>query len=104
MTSKRDRKAAFIFIIAVGFVSLFADMTYEGARSVVGPFLKDLGASATQVGIIAGADERGPSVVDQRHRAVVTFHYRFPWNFTAGTLAMFASSRPFNATTGVDNN
>lgn len=51
-----------------------------------------------------GEEERGPSVVDQRHRAVVTFHYRFPWNFTAGTLAMFASARPFSATTGVDNN
>ena len=51
-----------------------------------------------------GEEERGPSVVDQRHRAVVTFHYRFPWDFTAGTLGMFASARPFNATTGVDNN
>jgi hypothetical protein len=51
-----------------------------------------------------GEEERGPSVVDQRHRAVVTFNYRFPWNFTAGTLAMFASARPFSATTGVDNN
>jgi len=51
-----------------------------------------------------GAVERGPSVVDQRHRAVVNFHYRFPWNFTAGTLGMFASGRPFNATTGIDNN
>jgi Carboxypeptidase regulatory-like domain/TonB dependent receptor len=51
-----------------------------------------------------GEVERGPSVVDQRHRAVVNFHYRFPWNFTAGTLGMFASARPFSATTGVDNN
>ena len=25
-------------------------------------------------------------------------------NFTAGTLSQFASARPFNATTGVDNN
>ena len=49
-------------------------------------------------------EERGPSVVDQRHRAVVTFHYRLPWNFSAGMLGMFASARPFNATTGVDNN
>ncbi|HEY3104979.1 MAG TPA: MFS transporter [Pyrinomonadaceae bacterium] len=57
MTSKSQRKSAFTFIVAIGFVSLFADMTYEGARSVVGPFLKDLGASATQVGIIAGAGE-----------------------------------------------
>jgi len=51
-----------------------------------------------------GEEERGPSVVDQRHRAVVQLHYRFPWNFTAGTLGMFASARPFNATTNVDNN
>src|SRR6185369_14515491 len=51
-----------------------------------------------------GGEERGPSVVDQRHRAVMTFTYRFPYNITAGTVSMFASSRPFNATTGVDNN
>jgi len=57
MTSKPDRKAAFRFIVALGFVSLFADMTYEGAHSVIGPLLKDLGASATQVGIIAGLGE-----------------------------------------------
>lgn len=51
-----------------------------------------------------GEIERGPSVVDQRHRAVITFNYRFPWDFTAGTVTMLASARPFNATTGVDNN
>jgi len=51
-----------------------------------------------------GAVESGPSVVDQTHRAVMNFHYRLPWNFTVGTLGMFASGRPFNATTGVDNN
>ncbi len=51
-----------------------------------------------------GEEERGPSVVDQRHRAVITFSYRFPFNITAGTLTQLASARPFNATTGVDNN
>ncbi len=51
-----------------------------------------------------GEEERGPSVLDQRHRAVLQATYRFPWNFTAGTIMMFASARPFNATTGVDNN
>ena len=55
--SKQERKNAFRFIVALGFVSLFADMTYEGAHSVIGPLLKDLGASATQVGIIAGLGE-----------------------------------------------
>jgi MFS family permease len=55
--SKQERRNAFRFIVALGFVSLFADMTYEGAHSIMGPFLKDLGASATQVGIIAGLGE-----------------------------------------------
>ncbi len=51
-----------------------------------------------------GQVERGPSLLDQRHRAVVTVTYQFPLNITAGTLTQFASSRPFNATTGADNN
>jgi len=55
--TREDRKSAFRFIVALGFVSLFADMTYEGAHSVIGPLLKDLGATATEVGIIAGLGE-----------------------------------------------
>jgi hypothetical protein len=51
-----------------------------------------------------GEEERGLSVVNQRHRAVITFSYRFPFAITAGTLTQLASARPFNATTGVDNN
>ena len=52
-----DRKAAIRFIICLGVVSMFADMTYEGAHSVIGPLLSDLGSSATQVGLIAGVGE-----------------------------------------------
>ena len=52
-----DRKAAIRFIICLGIVSMFADMTYEGAHSVIGPLLSELGSSATQVGIIAGIGE-----------------------------------------------
>ncbi|HVG34797.1 MAG TPA: TonB-dependent receptor [Pyrinomonadaceae bacterium] len=51
-----------------------------------------------------GEVERGPSVLDQRHRAVIMFSYRFPYNITAGTLTQLASARPFNSTTGIDNN
>jgi MFS family permease len=51
------RRRALQFILLIGTVSLFADMTYEGARSVTGPFLALLGASATVVGIVAGAGE-----------------------------------------------
>lgn len=51
-----------------------------------------------------GEEERGPSIVDQRHRAVVTASYQLPYALAVGTVASFASARPFNATTGVDNN
>jgi len=45
------------FILLVGAVSLFADMTYEGARSITGPYLAMLGASAAAVGFVAGFGE-----------------------------------------------
>jgi MFS family permease len=45
------------FVLSFGLVSLFADMVYEGARSIIGPYLATLGASATVVGIAAGAGE-----------------------------------------------
>jgi len=52
-----DRRSALAFIVALGFVSLFADMAYEGMRSVSGPFLGVLGASAVVVGFVAGTGE-----------------------------------------------
>jgi len=54
---KSNLKFAFQFIILLGLVSLCGDIVYEGARSVTGPFLAVLGASATVVGIIAGVGE-----------------------------------------------
>src|SRR6478736_9042587 len=45
------------FVFTFGLVSLFADMVYEGARSIIGPYLATLGASATLVGVVAGAGE-----------------------------------------------
>ena len=50
-------KLAFQFVLIIGIVNFFADMTYEGARSIVGPFLGSLGASATIVGFVAGFGE-----------------------------------------------
>ncbi len=45
------------FIILLGIVSLFGDVTYEGARSVTGPYLATLGVSAGVVGLVAGIGE-----------------------------------------------
>ena len=51
------KRNALRFILLLGGVSLFADMTYEGARSINGPFLQALGASGTVVGVTAGFGE-----------------------------------------------
>jgi MFS family permease len=51
------RSRALRFIVLLGLVSLFADMAYEGARSISGPFLATLGASGAAVGVVAGLGE-----------------------------------------------
>jgi MFS family permease len=51
------RPRAVLFIVFLGIVSLFGDMTYEGARSITGPYLGMLGVTATTIGIIAGFGE-----------------------------------------------
>ncbi len=54
---KNIRKRAILLIILFGVLSLFADTIYEGARGVNGPYLAELGANATIVGLIAGTGE-----------------------------------------------
>lgn len=51
------KQSSLKFVVLIGVVSLFADMTYEGARSITGPYLALLGASGTVVGIVAGFGE-----------------------------------------------
>jgi MFS family permease len=62
MTSSRAKGArrasgAFRFVLLIGVVSLFSDMTHEGARSITGPFLASLGASAVVISAVAGFGE-----------------------------------------------
>jgi len=52
-----ERSAAWRAVMGFGFVSLAADMVYEGARSMYGPLLGALGASALAVGLVTGAGE-----------------------------------------------
>ncbi|MBS0604504.1 MAG: MFS transporter [Verrucomicrobia bacterium] len=51
------KKKAIRFIVMMGIVSLLADITYEGARSITGPYLAILGASGAAVGIVVGLGE-----------------------------------------------
>jgi len=44
-------------VLGFGVVSLLADLVYEGARSITGPLLASLGATALVVGLVTGAGE-----------------------------------------------
>jgi len=53
----RNASPALKFVLMVGIMSFFADFTYEGSRSITGPYLGLLGASAFAVSVISGAGE-----------------------------------------------
>ena len=57
----RDKKniyqGAFAFIFLMGIISLFSDMTHEGARSILGEYLNLTGASAASIGFVSGFGE-----------------------------------------------
>ncbi|HUZ32692.1 MAG TPA: MFS transporter [Xanthobacteraceae bacterium] len=57
MTDPRQRRLALRFIVLIGILSFFADFTYEGSRSIVGPYLASLQASGAVVGVVTGLGE-----------------------------------------------
>ncbi|SEB19570.1 Sugar phosphate permease [Mycobacterium sp. 283mftsu] len=87
------------FVLVFGVVSLFADMVYEGARSIIGPYLATLGASAAVVGLVAGAGEfigYGLRVV-AGYAVSRTQHY---WTWTITGYALTVLSVPLIGVTG----
>jgi MFS family permease len=52
-----SRASALHFVVLMGVVSLCADVTYQGARGIIGPYFELLGASAAVVGTVAGFGE-----------------------------------------------
>jgi len=61
--SHANRLTPLRFVIAFGAVSMFADMVYEGARSITGPYLATFGASAAIVGLVTGIGEAAALVL-----------------------------------------
>jgi len=57
MKQSLAKTRALRFVLLIGVMSFFADFTYEGARSVIGPYLTVLGASAAIIGIVTGFGE-----------------------------------------------
>lgn len=87
------------FVVAFGIVSLLADMVYEGARSIIGPYLGTLGASAAVIGLVAGAGEfigYGLRVVSG-YAVGRTQHY---WVWTIVGYALTVLSVPFIGVSG----
>lgn len=84
---------------------LFASVSYTLSKSMndTEPDGNGVGPNDSNIARLT-AGEWGPSLLDQRHRAVLTFRYQLPWNVTAGTVTDLGSARSLNATTGIDNN
>jgi hypothetical protein len=88
-----------------GGSKLYASLSYtlSHATNTTEPDGNGIGPNQSVLSRL-GDEESGPSLLDQRHRAVLMLSYQLPFNITAGTLMQYASARPFNATTGIDNN
>jgi MFS family permease len=56
-TQHASQKNALKFVLLVGVLSFFADFTYEGSRSIVGPYLALLGGSAAAIATVTGFGE-----------------------------------------------
>jgi MFS family permease len=52
-----EKQAALKFVLLIGVLSFFADFTYEASRSILGPYLQLLQASAAVVAIVTGFGE-----------------------------------------------
>src|SRR4051812_897568 len=101
MTEDRHARAKH-FVILLGWVSLFADLCYEGMRSAIGPYLALMGASATAVGAVAGTGEAvgyalrywTGALVDRTHAYWALTIAGYATNLVAVPLLALAGSWP----------
>jgi MFS family permease len=85
-------------VVGLGTVSLAADMVYEGARSVYGPLLGTLGASALVVGAVTGAGEAAALVLRLVFGPLADRTRRY-WTVTIAGYALTAVCVPLLALT-----
>jgi MFS family permease len=87
------------FIVRFGIVSGLADVVYEGARSIIGPFLAQLGASALAVGLITGLGEAAALVLRLGTGRLADRSGR-PWPQTIAGYALTVICVPLLAVSG----
>jgi MFS family permease len=96
---RQNRISPLRFIVGFGVVSACADVVYEGARSIIGPYLGTLGASAATVGLITGAGEAAALVL-RLFTGRVSDRTGRPWPQTIIGYALTAVCVPLIALTG----
>nr|WP_024127038.1 MFS transporter [Streptomyces sp. F8]AHE39759.1 Major facilitator superfamily [Streptomyces sp. F8] len=84
---------AWRFVIAFGTVSLLADFVYEGARSITGPLLAHLGATAAVVGVVTGIGEAAALVLRLGSGPLADRTRRF-WAWTISGYALTVITVP----------
>jgi MFS family permease len=94
----RERWSPWRVVVGFGVISLAADMVYEGARSVYGPLLASLGASATMVGLITGAGEAVALLLRLVSGPLADRTRRY-WTLTTAGYALTAIGVPLLAVT-----
>jgi MFS family permease len=97
-TPPASRWSAWRVVVGFGVVSLAADMVYEGARSVYGPLLAGLGASALVVGLVTGAGEAAALVLRLAFGPLADRTGRY-WSLTLIGYALTAICVPLLAVT-----
>ncbi|MFE0680592.1 MFS transporter [Streptomyces sp. NPDC058961] len=85
--------SAWRFVIAFGTVSLLADFVYEGARSITGPLLAHLGATAAVVGVVTGIGEAAALVLRLGSGPLADRTRRF-WAWTISGYALTVITVP----------
>ncbi|GAA2476670.1 MFS transporter [Streptomyces longisporus] len=88
------------FVVTFGTVSMLADFVYEGARSVTGPLLASLGASALVVGVVTGVGEAAALVLRLASGPLTDRTRRF-WAWTIAGYTLTVVSVPVLGLAGV---
>lgn len=89
-----QRLSAWRFVTTFGVISMLADIVYEGARSITGPLLASLGASALVVGVVTGIGEAAALAL-RLVSGPLTDRTRKFWTWTIAGYALTVVTVPF---------
>lgn len=89
-----QRVSAWRFVTTFGVISMLADIVYEGARSITGPLLASLGASALVVGVVTGIGEAAALAL-RLVSGPLTDRTRKFWAWTISGYALTVVTVPF---------